>query len=433
MKSFKHLLRRSLLIGCVAFVAGCGSGSLGNLGGTIAGLTANGLVLANGNDSLSPSANASTFTFSTTVEQGAAYSVSVRTQPTNLICSVTNGTGTMGSTAVKNVTVTCVGSTVSTLAGSGAAGAANATGKAASFNAPFGVGVDNQGNVYVADSNNNLIRKVTPGGVVTTLAGSGSIGAADGSGRLANFNHPAAVALSNAGNVYVADSRNNLIRMATAAGVVTTFAGSGAAGAVNDTGVAASFSNPSGIAVDNAGNVYVADTDNALIRMITPAGLVSTFAGSGTAGSANGAGAAASFDHPTGIAVDNAGNVYVADKGNNLIRMITPAGVVSTLAGSGAAGSTNGTGAAASFNSPTGVAVSSVGNVYVADGRNNLVRRITAAGVVSTLAGTGTTGAVNGAIASASFNNPAGVALDSAGNVYVADGGNNLIRLIAFQ
>ena len=433
MKTFSYGLRYCLLMSMTAFVTGCSSGNVGNLGGTVTGLTTSGLVLVNGSGSVSPSANATSFTFPTLIEQGATYSVTVQAQPTNLICNVTNGTGTMGTVAVKNVTVTCAGSTVTTLAGSGAIGSVNGTGSAASFNVPIGVAVDNLGNVYVADINNNLIRKITPAGVVTTLAGSGSTGSADGSGNLASFNNPAAVAVNNVGNVYVADTKNNLIRMITPAGVVTTFAGSGDIGSVNATGTTASFNNPSGIAVDGEGNVYVADTGNALIRKITPAGEVTTLAGSGTTGSANGTGIAASFANPTGVAVDGAGNVYVADKNNNLIRIITPAGVVSTLAGSGAGGSNNDTGTAASFNDPASVAVSGVGNVYVADSKNNLIRRITPDGVVITLAGTGTIGAINGTTATASFNSPNGVAVNGAGNVYVADTGNSLVRLIAFQ
>ena len=434
MKMFKHYVRYCLLLSLGALAASCGSpNNPGNLGGTITGLTTGGLVLANGSDRVSPSGNSTTFTFPTAVASGAAYSVSVETQPTNVICTVTNGTGVMGSTAIKNVTVTCVGSSVSTLAGSGANGFANGTGRAASFNAPAGIALDAQGNVYVADRGNNVIRKITPAGAVTTFAGNGTVGAADGSGNLASFNNPAAVAVSNLGNVFVADSRNNLIRMVTPAGVVTTFAGNGAIGAANGTAATASFSNPSGVAVDNAGNVYVADTGNALVRAITPAGVVTTLAGSGAPGFADGTGAAASFDNPTGIAIDATGNLLVADKGNNRIRMITPAGIVSTFAGSGAAGSINDTGIAASFNNPTGIGVSSAGNIFVADSANNLIRRITSTGAVNTLAGTGSAGAVNGRIAVASFSNPGGVAADGAGNVYVADSGNSLIRLIASQ
>jgi serine/threonine-protein kinase len=176
--------------------------------------------------------------------------------------------------------------------------------------------------------------------------------------------------------------------------------------------------------------VYVADQDNFRIRKITPAGVVSTFAGSSVAGFANGTGTAASFSPLTGLALDVSGNVYVADYGNHSIRKITPAGVVSTLAGSGSQGSSDGTGTAASFNYPTRVVVDGSGNVYVADRTNNLIRKITPTGVVITLAGSGSVGSANGMGIAASFNGPSGVAIDGSGNLYVADTYNNRIRKI---
>jgi len=202
-------------------------------------------------------------------------------------------------------------------------------------------------------------------------------------------------------------------------GVVSTLAGSGTAGSANGTGPGAQFNTPNGVAVDSSGNVYVGDTRNNLIRKITPEGVVSTLAGqAGVYGSANGTGTAASFNLPDGVAVDSFGNVYIADTYNNLIRKITSGGVVSTLAGS--------------FNFPNGVAVDSSGNVYVADTNNNLIQKITSGGVVSILAGqVGFYGSTNGTRIDASFNNPDGVAVDSSGNVYVADLVNDLIRKIS--
>ena len=325
---------------------------------------------------------------------------------------------------------------VSTFAGSpGVTGSADGTGSAALFHFPYGVTVDSAGNIFVADSTNSTIRKITPARVVSTLAGSPGIeGSADGTGSAAQFNNPYGVAVTSAGNVFVADTYNLTIRKVTSAGVVSTVAGSvGFSGSDDGAGIAAKFFYPYGVVVNSAGTVYVADTNNSTIRKITTAGVVSTFAGSpGVIGSANGTGSAAQFNNPSGVAVDSAGNVFVADTNNQTIRKITSAGVVTTFAGSpGAVGSADGTGGAARFNSPNGVAADSAGNVFVADTSNQTIRKITPAGVVSTFAGSpGVVGSANGTGAAARFSSPYGVAVDSAGNVYVADSGNATIRKI---
>jgi serine/threonine-protein kinase len=318
--------------------------------------------------------------------------------------------------------------TVTNLAGSINAGSADGTGSAASFARPSGLSVDISGNVYVADKANNKIRKVTPAGVVTTLAGTGTAGSANGAAAAASFSEPIGVTVDTSGNVYVSDFGNQLIRKITPAGLVTTLAGSNTSGSVDGTGSAASFNFPYALAVDTSSNVYVADTFNHKIRKIIPSGVVTTLAGSGTAGSADGTGAAASFNYPVAVTVDTSGNVYVAQTGNNdVIRKITPAGVVTTLAGS-SYGSADGTGTLASFAGPSGLAVDTTGNVYVADRVNNKIRKVTPAGVVTTLAGTGTAGSTNGTGSAASFNDPFGIAVDSNGNLYVGDSGNNQIR-----
>jgi gliding motility-associated-like protein len=319
---------------------------------------------------------------------------------------------------------------VSTLAGSGAQGGANGTGTAASFYTPNGVAADAVGNVYVADEVNRLIRKISPAGEVTTFAGSGTYGNADGTGTAASFTQPGSLTIDADGNVYVADRNSNLIRKITPAGAVTTLAGSGAQGNTNGIGTAASFKTPAGVAVDADGNVYVADNGNQLIRKITPAGAVTTLAGSGNNGSANGTGTAASFNNPSGIAVDASGNVYVADVANNLIRKITPAGVVSSYAGkTGISGAADGSAATATFTSPHGVAVDATGNVYVSD-FNNLIRKISPGGTVSTLAGSGTAGYADGPGAAASFYQPNGITVGADGNIYVADTYNQRIRKV---
>jgi NHL repeat len=227
--------------------------------------------------------------------------------------------------------------------------------------------------------------------IALLVAGCGDGGGGGGGGAGALFNFPAGVATDGAGNVYVADTYNYTIRKITPTGVVTTLAGrAGVYGSTDATGAGAFFGSPRGVATDGAGNVYVGDTSNNTIRKITPAGVVTTLAGTaGLTGSTDATGAAASFHLPTGVATDSAGNVYVADFGNSIIRKITPAGVVTTLAGTaGVIGSTDATGAAARFFSPGGVATDSAGNVYVADTSNHTIRKITPAGVVSTLAGT---------------------------------------------
>jgi len=233
-------------------------------------------------------------------------------------------------------------------------------------------------NLYVADSFNNLIRKVTPSGLVTTLAGlAGTRGSADGAGSDARFYYPSGLALDNAGNFEVADSENNTIRTVTPAGVVTTLAGlAGSSGSADGTGSAARFSYPIGAAADGAGNIYVGDSENCTIRKVTLAGAVTTLAGlARNWGTLDGTGSAARFVDPSGLAVDGAGNVYVTDADADLVRKVTPAGLVTTLAGLALVpGAADGTGSAARFNRAQGVAVDDAGNVYVADSANNSLR-----------------------------------------------------------
>jgi serine/threonine-protein kinase len=323
--------------------------------------------------------------------------------------------------------------TVTTLAGSGSRGSTDGQGTLASFENPRGVAVDGSGNVYVADYDDHRIRKITPSGSVTTLAGSGSAGSADGQGKAASFNEPFGVAVDAGGNVYVADSFNYQIRKITPSGSVTTLAGSGDNGSADGQGKAASFFRPMGVAVDGSGNVYVADSNNHRIRKITAGGSVTTLAGSGSAGYGDGQGTAASFNLPNGVAVDGSGNVYVADSLNYRIRKITAGGSVTTLAGSGSAGYGDGQGTSASFSLTIGVTVDAGGNVYVADLTNNRIRKITAGGSVTTLAGSGSAGSADGQGTSASFFSPMGVAVDGSGNVYVADVTNNRIRKITIS
>lgn len=321
---------------------------------------------------------------------------------------------------------------VSTFAGTLSGGSyADGTGAAARFNFPTGTAIDGSGNVYVADQGNHRIRKINPAGVVTTLAGS-SQGFSEGTGSAAQFNVPYGVAVDGSGNVYVADALNHRIRKVSPAGVVTTFVGSGTAGFADGTGAAAQFNFPQGVAIDASDNLYVADANNHRIRKITPAGEVTTLAGSGTSGFTEGTGVAAQFDSPIGLTVDAAGNVYVADHNNHSIRKITSIGVVTTLAGSGDSGFAEGTGTAAQFNLPIGVTLDALGNVYVGDFGNNRIRKITPAGVVTTFAGS-TFGFADGIGSAAQFRSPAGLAIDASGIMYVAGANSTGIRKIELK
>lgn len=317
---------------------------------------------------------------------------------------------------------------VSTFAGNGNYGYADGTGTSAMFSSPYGISADAENNVYIADWGNYRVRKITPVGVVSTLAGNGTSGYADGTGTSAIFSTPIGVVAEGYGNVYVADYAR--IRKINSTGVVSTLAGNGTIGYVDGTATAAKFGSVSGVTIDGAGNVYVADQTNNRIRKITPAGVVTTLAGSGAEGSADGIGTAASFNMPWGVATDTANNVYVSDQGNNKIRKITPAGVVTTFAGSGTQGSADGTGTAATFNSPIGITTDEAGNVYVSDYENSKIRKITQSGVVTTMAGSGNQDYADGVGSSATFNYPTGLAMDKLGNLYVVDPGNNRIRRI---
>jgi sugar lactone lactonase YvrE len=316
--------------------------------------------------------------------------------------------------------------------GQGVTGQLIGMGSAAQFYYPHGVAVDGSGNVYVADTGNQIIREIAPGGTVTTLAGSmGVTGSSNGTGAAAQFFYPGGVAVDGSGNVYVADTGNGTIREIAPGGAVTTLAGTpGVTGTANGTGAAAQFLYPKGIAVDGSGNVYVADSGNHAIREIAPGGVVTTLAGSpGVSGTANGTGGAAQFFCPGGVAVDGSGNVYVADTYNHAIREIAPGGVVTTLAGSVRdTGAENGTGAAVHFYYPSGVAVDGSGNVYVADTYNLTIREVTSGGVVTTIGGTpGSIGSQAGVGSAAQFYDPYGIAVSSAGLVYVADEYNSRI------
>lgn len=308
-------------------------------------------------------------------------------------------------------------SAVTTLAGNGQAGMVDGVGTAAEFNAPSGLTLDAAGNVYVVDAGDIAVREISPAGIVSSFA--------SGNG----LNDPRAIASAPNATFFVIEGSGDRLLKVTPSSL-SIIAGTGNAGRLDGPGVQASFNGATGIARDAQGSLYVADTGNNVIRKVDAAGNVTTLAGSGQAGYSNGAGPAAQFNAPGGIALDAQGNLYVADTGNQVIRKITPDGAVSTLAGSGVKGETNGTGTAAAFDAPAAIAVDAAGNLVVADRGGNTVRRVTPTGAVTTLAGDGSAGHVDGALTLAEFNGPSGLAIDASGTVYVADPGNNCVREI---
>lgn len=308
-------------------------------------------------------------------------------------------------------------------------GGADGVYSAASFSTYFMMDVDSSANIYIADWSNYRVRKVTPLGVVTTLAGSGVAGAADGSGAAATFNTPHGVAVSTKGVIYVADYFNNKIRAVTTAGLVSTFAGSGVQGVTDGTGISALLSYPFDVAVDSKGNVYSCDTNGfSRIRKISSIGVTSTWAGS-TIGWQDGTGTTAFFSLSNcGLAVDSMLNLYVADYGNYRVRKVTSVAVVTTIAGQSTAGYANGVGSSALLNSPLNVAVDKRGNVYFTEYTNGVIRLVSSSGVVTTFAGaTSSTLYTDGKGTAVRFSYPFGIAVDSSMNVYVSE--TSLYRL----
>jgi len=308
----------------------------------------------------------------------------------------------------------------------------------------WGLVVDSSKNIFMTDSQTHRIFKILPSGSYSIFAGTGfSAGSADGTGAAARFNGITGITIDSSNNLYASDTGNNTIRKITPAGVVTTIAGTaGSSGSTDAAGSSARFNSPWDIDIDAAGNLYIADRGNNLIRKLTLSGATytaSTIAGTaGLSGSTDGTGAAARFNAPTGIAVDSSGNIFVSDTNNDTIRKITSGGVVTTvagLAGVTSVGSADAIGTAAKFNSPWDIDIDSSGNLYIADRGNNLIRKLTnnsGTYTVSTIAGTaGSSGSADGIGAAARFNAPTGLAVDASGNIFVTDTGNNTIRKLS--
>jgi hypothetical protein len=317
----------------------------------------------------------------------------------------------------------------------------------AELNNPYGVVTDQYRNLYIADMNNSRVRMVTTStGIITTIAGSGTFGyTGDGfPATAAQLSTPYGVALDASGNVYIADYDNFVVRQVVAStGLINTIAGNNnlGGGYTGDNGpaTAATLGGAMGVAVDASGNLYIADYNNNCIRIVNPAGTINTFAGNGTAGYGGDGGAAnsAQLNKPTGVSVDALGNVYIADYGNNVIRMVNPSGTISTVAGNNAAGAgyagNGGPATSAQLFNPWNITTGS-GNLYIADYGNNVIRKVNSLGIISTIVGNGTQGYMGDCAnpTAAELNNPAGIALDSYGNLYIADNGNNGIRKVLF-
>ncbi|WP_030220130.1 NHL domain-containing protein [Streptomyces bikiniensis] len=334
-------------------------------------------------------------------------------------------------------------SPISTIAGTETAGSKGDDGPAVSaqLNGPYGLAVDSTGTLYSSDYFNHRVRKVTTDGKVSTVAGTGVAGyrGDNGPALSAQLNCPREVAVDGAGNLYITDSANHRVRKVTPDGTISTAVGTGAAGFGGDGGsaTAARINYALGAAVDGDGVLYVSDHGNHRVRKVTADGKISTIAGTGTAGSRGDGGPAASaqLNRPYGLAVDGAGNLYIADADNHRVRKVAPDGTISTVAGTGAAGFSGDGGPAASarLNLPVAVAVDSTGTLYLSDYRNHRVRKVAPDGTISTVAGTGSAGfgGDGGPAASAQLNNPFGLVVDCVDTLYIADHLNHRIRKIA--
>jgi sugar lactone lactonase YvrE len=326
------------------------------------------------------------------------------------------------------------GGTLSVVAGTGFSGSP-APGPATSsdLSGPAAVAVDSSGNLYIADFGNNVVEEVTPGGVLSIVAGTGTGGApTPGPATSSNLYSPAGVAVDSAGNLYIADMFNNRVEKVTSGGVLSIVAGTGTGG-VPTPGPATSSDlyAPSGVAVDSAGNLYIADLNNNLVEKVTSGGVLSIVAGSGNVGRPTpGPATASALYYPFSVAIDSAGNLYIADSSNDVVEKVTSGGVLSIVAGTGTGGApTPGLATSSDLSDPQGVAVDSAGNLYIADANNSVIEQVTPFGVLSIVAGTGTFGPPTpGPAAASALNFPYGVAVDSSGNLYIADFGNNVVE-----
>jgi sugar lactone lactonase YvrE len=334
---------------------------------------------------------------------------------------------------------------LTTVAGGGSTLGNNGPATNASLYYPQGIGFDTNGNLFITDNNDNIVRKVDTNGIITTIAGKYSLtGAFGGDGAAAtnaSLNHPNNVAISSSGSIYIADIFNQRIRRVNSSGIISTVAGNGTLGSIGDGGLAtsANLNYPACVAIDGTGNYYIADLINSRVRKVA-AGYISTIAGKSAQGFSGDGGPAtsASLMNPQGINFDSAGNLYIADTSNNRIRKVDGDGVITTVAGSSTTNFTGDGGMAinAGLSRPWSVCADNSGNLYIADYGHNRIRKVDTNGLISTVAGKGNTGGFGGdggPATKASLNGPACVALDARGNLYIADWYNNRIREIHFS
>jgi len=340
-----------------------------------------------------------------------------------------------------SLTITSWAQTITTFAGNGTAGYAGDNGPAAQamINRVVGLATDAAGTVYLAEENNNVVRRVDRNGIITTFAGTGTAGFSgdNGPATQAQLNGPLGVCVDAAGSVYVNDNGNKRVRK-IANGVITTIAGTGSASNSGDGGAAtaAGFVIPIRCAVDRSNNLYIADQGAFRVRIIDPRGNINTFAGNGTQGFSGDGGPAtsAAMNNPTAVATDAAGNVYITDQFNHRIRMVDTSGVIQTVAGNGtsAYGGDGGPVLSASFSFPGSVAVDRAGNLFIVDTNAQRIRKVSG-GIITTIAGTGTAGfgGDGGPPLQAMLSGPFAIALDNAGNIYIGDTTNNRVRKIS--
>lgn len=338
--------------------------------------------------------------------------------------------GTLGAVLFSLFNIHAQTSQVITVAGTGTSGFVNGSGSIAQFSFPQGLDFDSIGNVYVCDNGNHVIRKISGGNGVSTFAGDGVNGHANGSLLNARFGSIMGICVLQNGDIYVAEYGNRIRKIS--GGTVSNYSGNGLPGSTNGSLTASRYNVPTEITGGINNNIFILDRFNHKIRNVDLGGAtVTDFAGTGISGLQNGQALSARFNRPYDFCVDSIGNIFIADRDNNVIRKIDLIGNVTTIAGSGQAGYLDGPGNMAQFNIPAGIAVDKFGNVYVGDRGNNVIRKISPSHVVSTFAGTGAAGFIDGPLDSATFNLPTKIAIDTSHSIlYISDVGNHAIRKI---